>query len=117
MARLIDADALIRSVCHKCNDVNYDDPCEPGDCALYYAVHNAPTVDAVPVVHFNALKSLINGEWVDCKLVEETLDIDFATGLKMLNFSRTAEWNPAPMNGQKITTKFRLKNAVDLGVE
>lgn len=27
--------------------------------------------------------------------------------------ARTAEWNPAPLNGQKITTKFRLKNAVD----
>ena len=80
-------------------------------------INDAPTVDAVPVVHFNALKSLINGEWVDCELVEEALDIDFATGLKMFNFSRTAEWNPAPLNGQKITTKFRMKNAVDLEVD
>ena len=27
----------------------------------------------------------------------------------MFDFSRTAEWNPAPLNGQKITTKFRPK--------
>lgn len=50
MARLIDADELIHSICRKCNDVNYDEPCEPSDCAFYYAVHDAPTVDAVPVV-------------------------------------------------------------------
>lgn len=51
MARLIDADALIHSICHRCNDVNYDEPCEPSDCAFYYAIHNAPTVGAVEVVH------------------------------------------------------------------
>ena len=50
MARLIDADALIHSICNRCNDVNYDDPCEPSDCAYYYAVHDAPTVDAMEVV-------------------------------------------------------------------
>lgn len=58
MARLSDVDALIRSICNRCNDVNYDEPCEPSDCAFYYAVHDAPTVDAVPVVH---------GRWVWCK--------------------------------------------------
>lgn len=80
--------------------------------SCYGLLMNAHTVDAVPAKHFNALKSLVNGEWVDCKLVEEALGIDFATGLKMFSFSRTAEWNPAPLNGQKITTKFRLKNAM-----
>lgn len=55
------------------------------------------------------LKDLINGEWVDCDKVQEALSIDFSTGLKMFDFSRTAEWNPPPLNGQKITTKFRLK--------
>jgi hypothetical protein len=58
------------------------------------------------------LKRLFEGEWVDCKDVEEALDIDFATGLKLFDFSRTAEWNPYPLNGQKITVKFRLKNTV-----
>lgn len=76
-----------------------------------------PTVDAVEVVQFNALKSLINGEWVDCKLVQEALGIDFNTAFNMFDFCRTAEWNPAPLNGQKITTKFRMKveNAVKYG--
>lgn len=55
------------------------------------------------------LKDLIKGEWVDCDKVQEALSIDFSTGLKMFDFSRTAEWNPYPLNGQKITTKFRLK--------
>ena len=113
MARLIDADALKERAIRVSTVKEHCYMKAVGT----HEIDKAPTVDAVPVVHFNALKSLINGEWVDCKLVEEALDIDFATGLKMLNFSRTAEWNPAPMNGQKITTKFRLKNAVDLGVE
>lgn len=80
--------------------------------SCYGLLMNVPTVDAVPAEQFNALKSLVNGEWVDCKLIEESMGIDFATGLKMFSFSRTAEWNPAPLNGQKITTKFRLKNAM-----
>ena len=84
----------------------------PGLLEAIDYVKDFPTVDAVEMVHFNALKSLVNGEWVDCKLVEEALDIDFATGLKMFDFSRTAEWNPAPLNGQKIITKFKLKKAV-----
>ena len=56
------------------------------------------------------LKDFIYGEWVDCDKVQEALSIDFATGLKMFDFSRTAEWNPYPLNGQKITIKFRLKS-------
>ena len=57
----------------------------------------------------DTLKRLVMGEWVDCEAVQNALGIDFATGMKMFDFSRTAEWNPAPLNGQKITTKFRLK--------
>lgn len=79
-------------------------------CEVEIEIGKMPTVDAVEVVLLNALKSLVNGEWVDCKLVQEASGIDFDTGLKMFDFSRTAEWNPAPLNGQKITTKFRLKN-------
>ena len=59
------------------------------------------------------LKRLINGEWVDCDDVQKALGIDFRTGLKMFDFSRTAEWNPYPLNGQKITIKFRLKMTGD----
>ena len=46
------------------------------------------------------------GEWDDCKVIQEYFGIDFKTGLQLFEFSRTAEWNPYPMNGQKITIKF-----------
>ena len=59
------------------------------------------------------LKNLIFGKWVDCELVCKALNIDFSTGLKMFDFGRTAEWCKAPLNGQKITTKFKLKNSKD----
>ena len=54
------------------------------------------------------LKQFINGEWVDTDIICELLNIDFGEGLKRFDFSRTAEWNPYPLNGQKITTKFKL---------
>ena len=50
MARLIDADALGRYMCFKCNVLFSNEPCEPSDCLFYNAVRNAPTVDAVEVV-------------------------------------------------------------------
>ena len=56
------------------------------------------------------LKRFFDGEWVDCDDLQEVFGIDFATGLKLFDFSRTAEWNPYPQNGQKITCQFRLKN-------
>ena len=83
-----------------------------GEIDLNLLIASMPTVDAVEVVHFNALQSLVNGEWVDSKLVQDALGIDFNTAFGMFDFIRTAEWNPDPLNGQKITTKFRLKNAV-----
>lgn len=59
------------------------------------------------------LKQLINGEWVDCKAAQKALDIEFATGVKMFEFSRTAEWNPNPLNGQRAVTRFRLRGNND----
>ena len=55
------------------------------------------------------LIAFTNGEWQDCETICNILGIEFRTGLGMFDFSRTAEWNPAPLNGQKITTKFRPK--------
>ena len=118
--RLIDANALVKAIRfeHDCimQDPEVSNQMKWRESVCYQrsmrAIEKAPIVYAVEVVRLNALKSLINGEWVDCKLVEEAFGIDFATGLKMFAFSRTAEWNPAPLNGQKITTKFKLKNAV-----
>lgn len=54
------------------------------------------------------LKQFIKGEWIDCDVIQNLLDIDFGTGLHNFAFSRTAEWNPAPLNGQKITIKFKI---------
>lgn len=68
--------------------------------------------NSVLLDHLEALKKFINGEWVDTDIIQTILGIDFSTGLKMFDFSRTAEWNPAPLNGQKITTKFRLKTVL-----
>lgn len=79
-------------------------------------LNDADALDAVTVRQYeqlqaknDTLKSLVNGEWVDCDAVLIALGIDFATGLKMFDFSRTAEWNPYPLQGQRITTKFRMK--------
>lgn len=58
---------------------------------------------------YEALKKLIDGEWVDCHSVQDALGIDFSTGMHRFDFSREVEWNRLPLNGQKITTKFRLK--------
>ena len=67
-------------------------------------------IPSADVTEVETLKKLIQGEWVDTELVCKALSIDFSTGMKMFDFSRTAEWNKPPLNGQKVTTKFRLKN-------
>lgn len=73
---------------------------------------NGQSKNSVLLEHLEVLKKFINGEWVDTDIIQTILGIDFSTGLKMFDFSRTAEWNPAPLNGQKITTKFRLKTVL-----
>jgi hypothetical protein len=54
------------------------------------------------------INQIMSGEWVDTDKVEKAFNIDFSKGMEVFEFSRTAEWNPAPLNGQKITTKFKL---------
>lgn len=54
------------------------------------------------------LRKLINGNWVDTVDVQDALEISFSEGIKMFDFGRIAKWNPAPLNGQKVITKFRL---------
>lgn len=53
--RLTDVNALIVKMCRACNNERCEEPCEPGECFMYDAINNAPTVDAKPVVH---------GRWV-----------------------------------------------------
>ena len=61
------------------------------------------------IMREHTLTSLLNGEWVETEDIEEYLGISFSQGMKLFDFSRTAEWNPPPLNGQCITTKFRFK--------
>lgn len=49
--RLIDANAMVTLMCRACNNECWEDPCEPGECFIYDALANAPTVEAVEVVH------------------------------------------------------------------
>lgn len=69
---------------------------------------NKPDALGVALKHVATLRKLLNGNWVDTDDVCAALNIDFAQGMKMFDFGRTAAWNPAPKNGQKICTKFRL---------
>ena len=55
------------------------------------------------------LKRFVRGEWVDCNIIQDLLGIDFSTGLRMFEFCRVVQWNPAPYNGQKVRTCFRIK--------
>lgn len=55
------------------------------------------------------LNAFFDGEWCDTSDICRLLDISFAEGLRKFDFARTAEWNPAPLEGQKIATKFRIK--------
>jgi len=46
-------------------------------------------------------------EWIESKEVQEHFNMTFSECLKMFGFYRAAEWNPAPLNGQKIKCYFR----------
>ena len=61
------------------------------------------------------LDKFLAGEWEDTDTVCEALHISFAQGMAIFEFSRTAEWLPEPYNGQKITTKFKLKRELRVG--
>ena len=61
------------------------------------------------VTEHATMKRFLNGEWVDSQDVQDILCIDFTTGIARYEFCRTAKWNKPPLNGQNITTMFRLK--------
>ena len=60
--------------------------------------------------HLENLRSLIRGEWVDCDKVCQAMNIEFKEGMHLFEFGRQAFWNPAPLNGQYVVTKFRLSD-------
>lgn len=49
--RLIDADALMKRMCERCNEVMEDEPCEPSDCFVREIITSAPAIEAEPVRH------------------------------------------------------------------
>lgn len=63
------------------------------------------------VLENSQIVAFLRGEWVDCDIVCEYFGISFSDGLKLFDFGRMAHWNPAPLNGQRIDTKFRLKTS------
>lgn len=64
----------------------------------------------------DTLVNFINGQWIDAKLIQKLLQIDFSEGTSKFAFSRNAEWwsivgkteEERSRNGQKITTVFKL---------
>ena len=85
--RLIDADALLNEFLKRYTERERNRNLVFAVCEIKQdfadMISDFQTVDAVEVVQFNVLKSLVNGEWVDCKLVQEALGIGFGTGLKI----------------------------------
>lgn len=57
----------------------------------------------------NTLNAFNIGEWCDTQDICRLLNITFSEGLRKFEFSRTAEWNKYPLEGQKIITKFRIR--------
>ena len=55
-----------------------------------------------------ALRKLINGEWVEKNLVCEAMGIDSNEASKLFEYGRMSAWNPAPLNGQRVVEKFRI---------
>ena len=68
--------------------------------------------------HSEIMRKLLSGEWVDSDKVQDVLRMSFNECFALFDFSRTAEWwscvgkteEERARNGQKIVTKFRLKN-------
>lgn len=68
------------------------------------------TVEQYNALNFqcNVLKALLKGEWVKSEDVQNALNITFEQGMQMFELGRMASWNPAPLEGQKVCTKFRI---------
>ena len=89
--RLIDANALIVKMCRACNNECCEDPCEPGECFMYDAISNAPTVDAVEVVHGHWCWE---GRFKACSVCGSYIDWDDTLGAN--------HWSYCPYCGAKM---------------
>ena len=118
--RAIDAEPLERQA-KECAENEWDQKVAPiswahAEESFLRRIEDAPTLEVVPAEQYArlqaekaALEALIRGEWVDSAAVLSAMKIDFKTGMHMFELSRTVEWNPAPLNGQKVETRFRLR--------
>lgn len=48
-----------------------------------------------------------NNEWIESEVVQSYFNMSFSECMKKFGFCRTAKWNDAPLEGQKITCYFR----------
>ena len=98
--RLIDANVLIVKMCRACNNECCEEPCEPGECFMYDAINNAPTVDAVEVVHsrwvniVTIVDGLCFGFCENCRTEQKAQN---ATALK--TYHKYCRWCGAKMDG------------------
>ena len=96
--RLIDADEAIINF-----GFEWDDISQTRDEFVEF-IKKQPTIDVEPT-----LRKLLNGDWVDSVEVQTAFGIDFATGMSLFEHCREAKWNKPPLNGQKITNRFKIK--------
>lgn len=59
----------------------------------------------------SAIYDLLNGKLVDSKELEKETGLSFGQlmSCSKLILEREVKWNPSPLNGQYIETKFRLR--------
>ena len=51
-----------------------------------------------------------NNEWIEADIVQNHFGLTFSECFKEFEFCRTAEWNPYPLEGQRIRCYFRKGN-------
>lgn len=75
-------------------------------------------IDEQPTVELNnEMLEFLQGEWVECEVVQKALVMDFKQCFAVFDFCRSAEWwsivgkteEERSREGQKITDCFRIK--------
>ena len=101
-------DCLFCGVCSDAGDAGFS--CLKEDVSKCKNFKNKSEYTVVKTADLEMLKGFIKGEWVDTEPLCRVLDIDFSRSAGLFDFSRAAKWDGPSLNGQKITTKFRLIN-------
>lgn len=96
LMRLIDADALIAEICQDQCERKYCD-CDY-TCSVVAPVVNAPTVEAVPVVHGKWIVK-DSGLWQECSVCGVAVEVD---SMYMCKASEDMNFNYCPHCGAKM---------------